>query len=62
VRVQRLIVSGLERLCTITHPITNHRPWLWFFSHCPLVLLSLRLEDRWGTGEWVAPENEETSA
>lgn len=58
--MKRWIVATLEDpLCRWTHPITNRRPWLWFFHHCPLAELSFRLEERWNTGAWTTPTTTE---
>ena len=54
--MKRAIVKGLEQLCCWTHFITHHRPWLWWFSHCPFTNLSFWLDQRWDTGVWVEDE------
>jgi hypothetical protein len=49
-------VKTLEHpLCVWAHPITNRRPWLWLFPHCPFTHLSVRLDERWRTGYWFDP-------
>jgi len=51
-KVKLWIVVGLERLCDMTHFITHHRPWLWWFKHCPFAGLSFRLDERWEIDHW----------
>jgi hypothetical protein len=55
-KIQAWIVDNLERVCSWTHFITLHRPWLWLFGHCPLASWSARLDDKWETGVWKSEE------
>jgi hypothetical protein len=53
VRLKRLIVRWTETACSLTHPITLRRPWLWLpLPICPLASYSATLDKRWGTGVW----------
>lgn len=53
--VKRWIVSGLENACSVTHPVTHRRPWLWLpirNGWCLLSHWSDALDQRWQTGVW----------
>ena len=52
--MKRWLVGRLEDLCTLTHWITHHRPWLWLpgVHVCQLAMWSSQLDERWGTGVW----------
>lgn len=50
--MKRLIVEGLERLCTLSHPVQHRRPFLWWGRTCWLSHWSDALDQRWGTGRW----------
>jgi hypothetical protein len=56
-RIKKLIVHWLERLCCLTHPFHSIETKL-FGNHCQLTLLSLRLDEKWGTGLWVEEKDE----
>jgi hypothetical protein len=50
--VQRLIVDGLERTCTLTDRLTPDVRWRLQGRVCRLAEWSFRLDERWGTGCW----------
>ena len=53
--VKGLIVDGLERLCSLTHPVLHRRPFLWFGRVCWLASWSDALDQRWQTNRWGEP-------
>lgn len=50
--MKRLVVAGLERLCTWTHPVTMGDRRLSKFPYCPFGCLSDSFDQGWGTSVW----------
>jgi hypothetical protein len=65
-RAKRVIVWGLEALCTLCDrtfrriPLPDRlwerdAPWLYWIFGCNLATLSAELDERWHTGQWTPP-------
>jgi hypothetical protein len=53
--VLKRLVNLLEKACCLMHPLDRLEIKL-LGGHCKLALLSLRLDEKWETNQWVKCE------